>query len=111
MELLKEHTKLPLVGRAAQGRFPIRLRASAPSPDRIKGRQEKNLYEELDAHKARLAQCEGLTHFPYLNYLWDPVNLGTGKEITIRGLPGGITEAAGFSGGIRWDTGKRSSTQ
>jgi len=36
----------------------------------------------------------------------DPVNLGTGSEITIRELVDLITELAGFKGEIRWDTSK-----
>jgi len=34
----------------------------------------------------------------------DPVNLGTGQEITIRGLARLVAEATGFAGEIRWDT-------
>jgi GDP-L-fucose synthase len=36
----------------------------------------------------------------------DPVNLGTGREITIRDLVGLIVELTGFGGEIRWDTSK-----
>ena len=36
----------------------------------------------------------------------DPVNLGTGREITIRDLVGLITEATGFEGTINWQTDK-----
>jgi GDP-L-fucose synthase len=36
----------------------------------------------------------------------DPVNLGTGREITIQELARMIAELAGFSGEIRWDTTK-----
>lgn len=36
----------------------------------------------------------------------DPINLGTGDEITIRQLIAFITELTGFAGGIDWDTGK-----
>jgi GDP-L-fucose synthase len=34
----------------------------------------------------------------------EPVNLGTGKEISIRDLAGLVAELAGFDGEIRWDT-------
>lgn len=34
----------------------------------------------------------------------DPINLGTGKEITIRALAQLIGELIGFKGNIRWDT-------
>ena len=33
----------------------------------------------------------------------EPVNVGTGSEISIRDLAGLIAEATGFSGEIRWD--------
>ncbi len=36
----------------------------------------------------------------------DPVNLGTGSEITIRALAGLISQATGFGGDIAWDTSK-----
>jgi GDP-L-fucose synthase len=36
----------------------------------------------------------------------DPVNLGTGREITIRELVTTIAELTGFQGEIRWDTSK-----
>lgn len=36
----------------------------------------------------------------------DPVNLGTGEEITIAGLAGLIASQAGYEGRIVWDTGK-----
>ena len=36
----------------------------------------------------------------------DPVNLGTGREITIRDLVALIVELTGFTGEIRWDTSK-----
>lgn len=36
----------------------------------------------------------------------DPVNLGTGEEISIRDLAELIREATGFEGSIRWDTTK-----
>lgn len=36
----------------------------------------------------------------------DPVNLGTGREITIRELVGTIVEQTGFDGEVRWDTSK-----
>jgi GDP-L-fucose synthase len=36
----------------------------------------------------------------------DPVNLGTGEEISIKDLAGLIAEVTGFSGEIRWDTSK-----
>lgn len=36
----------------------------------------------------------------------DPVNLGTGKEVTIRDLATLIASEAGFTGNIRWDTSK-----
>jgi GDP-L-fucose synthase len=36
----------------------------------------------------------------------EPVNIGVGKEITIRELVGLIAEITGFSGEIRWDTTK-----
>lgn len=36
----------------------------------------------------------------------EPVNLGTGQEITIRELVGLIAEATGFTGEIRWDPSK-----
>jgi GDP-L-fucose synthase len=36
----------------------------------------------------------------------DPVNLGTGSEITIRALAGLISQATGFAGDIAWNTSK-----
>jgi GDP-L-fucose synthase len=36
----------------------------------------------------------------------DPVNLGAGKEISIRDLAGLVASATGFEGQIRWDTSK-----
>ena len=36
----------------------------------------------------------------------EPVNLGTGREITIRELVGTIVEQTGFDGEVRWDTSK-----
>jgi GDP-L-fucose synthase len=36
----------------------------------------------------------------------DPVNLGTGREITIRDLVGLICESTGFSGALNWQTDK-----
>jgi GDP-L-fucose synthase len=36
----------------------------------------------------------------------EPVNIGVGKEITIRDLVGLIAQATGFAGEIRWDTTK-----
>jgi GDP-L-fucose synthase len=35
-----------------------------------------------------------------------PVNLGTGEEVTIRGLAGLIAKEVGFAGRIEWDTSK-----
>jgi GDP-L-fucose synthase len=36
----------------------------------------------------------------------DPVNLGTGREISIRDLASMIAEMTGFTGRLRWDTGQ-----
>src|SRR5207237_9793740 len=36
----------------------------------------------------------------------EPVNLGTGNEISIRDLAELVAELSGFSGDIRWDTSK-----
>src|SRR6202030_1738614 len=36
----------------------------------------------------------------------DPVNLGSGQEISIRELTGMIRELTGFSGEIEWDSSK-----
>jgi GDP-L-fucose synthase len=36
----------------------------------------------------------------------EPVNLGSGEEITIRALAELVAKETGFSGAIRWDTGK-----
>ncbi len=36
----------------------------------------------------------------------EPVNVGSGQEITIRDLVGQVVEATGFRGEIRWDTSK-----
>jgi GDP-L-fucose synthase len=36
----------------------------------------------------------------------DPVNVGTGEEISIRDLASLIAEATGFEGRIEWDTSK-----
>jgi len=36
----------------------------------------------------------------------EPVNLGTGEEISIRDLAGLVAELVGFAGEIRWDTSK-----
>ena len=36
----------------------------------------------------------------------DPVNLGVGREITIRDLVGLIVDLTGFRGGVRWDSSK-----
>ena len=36
----------------------------------------------------------------------EPVNLGTGKEITIRDLAEKIRDGVGFEGEIRWDASK-----
>ncbi|MGD9855940.1 MAG: GDP-L-fucose synthase family protein, partial [Planctomycetaceae bacterium] len=36
----------------------------------------------------------------------DPVNLGTGREITIRDLAASIAELTGYQGELRWDTTK-----
>jgi len=36
----------------------------------------------------------------------DPVNVGTGEEISIRDLAALVAELTGFAGGIRWDTSK-----
>jgi GDP-L-fucose synthase len=36
----------------------------------------------------------------------EPVNIGTGREITIRDLARAVADAVGFAGAIRWDTSK-----
>ncbi len=36
----------------------------------------------------------------------EPVNLGSGEEISIRALAGLVARETGFEGGIRWDAGK-----
>ena len=36
----------------------------------------------------------------------EPVNVGSGKEITIRSLAETVASAAGYSGAIKWDTSK-----
>jgi GDP-L-fucose synthase len=83
--------------------IPALIRKMEESPDHVvlwgDGSPTREFLYVVDAAEAIVLAAEGYDGA-------EPVNVGSGEEISIRDLAGLVAEAVGFEGEIEWDTSK-----